>query len=80
MPDLFEGKPADISWFPPDTDEKGQKLGAFFKGPAEPSKNVARVGKIMQELKEKNPNIKSWGVMGYCWGGKVCAPWFLLLV
>jgi hypothetical protein len=27
MPDFFDGKPADISWYPPDTKEKGEKLG-----------------------------------------------------
>lgn len=27
IPDFFEGKPADISWYPPDTKEKGEKLG-----------------------------------------------------
>lgn len=72
MPDFFEGKPADISWYPPDTDEKGQKLGEFFKTTAAPPKTVERVHKVMQELKDKNPDIKNWGVLGYCWGGKVC--------
>lgn len=67
MPDLFEGKPADISWYPPDTDEKGKKLGEFFSGQAEPGKNVARIAKCMQEIKTNNPHIKSWGVLGYCW-------------
>lgn len=28
--DFFDGKPADISWYPPDNDEKGKKLGEFF--------------------------------------------------
>ena len=27
MPDFFDGKAADISWYPPDTKEKGEKLG-----------------------------------------------------
>lgn len=71
MPDFFEGKPADISWYPPDTDEKGKKLGEFFNTTAAPPKNVERVGKVLKELKEKNPEIKQWGVLGYCWGGKV---------
>jgi len=71
MPDFFEGKPADISWYPPDTDEKGQKLGEFFKTTAAPPKTVERLGKVMKELKDKNPDIKNWGVLGYCWGGKV---------
>lgn len=71
MPDFFDGKPADISWYPPDTDEKGQKLGKFFETTAAPPKAVERVHKIMKELQEKNPAIKSWGVLGYCWGGKI---------
>ena len=27
VPDFFDGEPADISWYPPDTKEKGEKLG-----------------------------------------------------
>lgn len=29
MPDFFDGKPADISWYPPDSKEKGEKLGEY---------------------------------------------------
>ncbi|KAI7384791.1 hypothetical protein KC332_g15827 [Hortaea werneckii] len=29
MPDFFDGNPADISWYPPDNEEKGQKLGQY---------------------------------------------------
>jgi len=71
MPDFFDGKPADISCYPPDTEEKGKKLGDFFNTTATPPKTVARVAKVMQQLKEKNPDIKNWGILGYCWGGKV---------
>lgn len=74
MPDWFEGSPADISWYPPDTDEKGKKLGEFFQTAAAPPKTVKRVSKVMDELKSKNPGIKEWGVVGYCWGGKVGFP------
>lgn len=49
MPDFFEGSPADISWYPPDTPEKGEKLGAFFGKEAAPPKTVPRVPKIVQE-------------------------------
>lgn len=71
MPDFFDGNPADISWYPPDTEDKGRKLGEFFNTTAAPPRAVARVAKVMQELKEKNPDIKNWGVLGYCWGGKI---------
>ena len=71
MPDFFEGSPADISWYPPDNDEKGKKLGAFFQNEAEPSKTLQRIPKILDELQAKHPEIKAWGVIGYCWGGKI---------
>ncbi|KAK5045573.1 hypothetical protein LTR84_009191 [Exophiala bonariae] len=71
MPDFFDGKPADISWYPPDTEEKGKKLGEFFQTAAAPPKTIERVKKVMNELQSKNPNVKSWGVLGYCWGGKI---------
>jgi len=74
MPDLFDGQPAaDISWYPPDTEEKGKKLGEFFSTTAAPPKTVARVPKVLDELKKENPSITSWGIVGYCWGGKIVA-------
>ena len=74
MPDFFEGKPADISWYPPDTEEKGKKLGHFFQTAAAPPKTVEKVKTVMQELSSKNSDIKEWGIVGYCWGGKVSFP------
>jgi len=71
MPDWFEGKPADISWYPPDNEEKGKKLGEFFQTTAAPPKTVERVKKVIGELKKENPEIEDWGVVGFCWGGKI---------
>ncbi len=71
MPDFLEGNPADISWYPPDNAEKKEKLQGFLSGPAEPHKTMAKITKIMEDLKQKYPDISSWGVVGYCWGGKV---------
>ena len=71
MPDFFEGQPADISWYPPDTKEKGEKLGAFFGAQAAPPKTVARIPKVIDELQTKFPDIQAWGIVGYCWGGKI---------
>jgi len=73
MPDLFEGKPADISWYPPDTEEKGKKLGEFFQTTAAPPKTLARIPKVLDALKKYYPSISSWGILGYCWGGKIVA-------
>ncbi|KAF2083303.1 carboxymethylenebutenolidase [Saccharata proteae CBS 121410] len=71
MPDFFEGKPADISWYPPDNDEKGQKLGQFFQTTAAPPKTVPRVPKVVQEINKKVGGLESWAVLGFCWGGKI---------
>jgi len=71
MPDWFDGNAADISWYPPDTEEKGKKLGEFFQTQAAPPKTIERVKKVMEELQSSNPGVKNWGVVGYCWGGKV---------
>ncbi|KAF4537507.1 Dienelactone hydrolase [Lasiodiplodia theobromae] len=71
IPDFFEGNPADISWYPPDNEEKGKKLGAFFAGPAAPAKTVSRIPKVVDEINSKNSGISSWGILGFCWGGKV---------
>lgn len=71
MPDFFEGSPADISWYPPNTEEKGKKLGEFFKTTAAPPKTVAKMATVMEELKSKNSNIEEWAVLGFCWGGKI---------
>ncbi|TVY12674.1 putative AIM2 family protein [Lachnellula arida] len=70
MPDLFDGKPADISWYPPNTPEKGQKLGNFFKENA-PDFAASRIRALITTYNESNPNIKIWGVVGFCWGGKI---------
>jgi dienelactone hydrolase len=73
MPDWFEGSPADISWYPPDNEEKGKKLGEFFQTSAAPPKTLSRIPKVVEEIKKNNSAITSWGILGYCWGGKVGA-------
>ncbi|KAF2404357.1 carboxymethylenebutenolidase [Trichodelitschia bisporula] len=71
IPDFFDGPAADITWYPPDTKEKGEKLGNFFNTTAAPPRTVPRVPKVVEELSKANPDIQSWGVVGYCWGGKI---------
>lgn len=71
IPDFFEGKPADISWYPPDNDEKGKALGNFFQTTGAPPKAAEKVPTLVKEIQAKYPNIKTWGVVGFCWGGKI---------
>ncbi|MCJ1248200.1 hypothetical protein MMC30_005417 [Trapelia coarctata] len=72
VPDFFFGKPADHSWYPPDTKEKGEKLGAFFQGPAAPPKTTGKIPAVVKEITEKTGGtITKWASLGMCWGGKI---------
>ncbi|KAI3397814.1 hypothetical protein diail_10347 [Diaporthe ilicicola] len=70
MPDAFDGEPLPIGLFPPDTEEKQQKVGAFF-GKNSPPSFVPKAHSTVKAAQEKYPNIKEWGVVGFCWGSKV---------
>lgn len=63
MPDAFDGAPLDISLFPPDNDDKQQKVGAFF-GKNSPPSFVPKAHATVKAIQEKYPNIKEWGVLG----------------
>lgn len=71
MPDFFDGKPADISWFPPTDEDKKAKLGNFFANQGAPPKTAAIVPSTLKEIEKLYPSIKTWGVAGFCWGGKI---------
>ncbi|KIN01563.1 hypothetical protein OIDMADRAFT_19348 [Oidiodendron maius Zn] len=71
MPDFFDDKPADISWYPPDTAEKGQALGNFFSTIGAPPKAVGKIPPYVKEVEKLNPSVKAWAIVGFCWGGKV---------
>jgi len=72
MPDWFKGNPCPIEWFPPDTEQKQKDLGAFFEKNG-PQGVAAALPDYVKALQAENPSIKSWGIIGYCWGGKVVA-------
>ncbi|KAI1391993.1 alpha/beta-hydrolase [Hypoxylon trugodes] len=70
LPDWFHGEPAPLEWFPPNTEEKQKKLGDFFQKYPPPSV-AGKVPDYLNALKAKYPEITSWAIMGFCWGGKV---------
>jgi dienelactone hydrolase len=70
MPDFFQGSPADISWYPPDNDEKGKKLGAFFANEAAPPKTLERIPGLVDAIRGSH-GVQTLGIVGYCWGGKI---------
>ncbi|KAJ8610641.1 hypothetical protein MRB53_038420 [Persea americana] len=67
MPDFFDGKPASLSWFPPDNEEKGAKLGAFFKEQGDIPKALGRAPKVLEDVTSRFPGVESWGIVGFCW-------------
>jgi len=74
MPDFFEGKPADISWYPPTTDEHKEKLGNFFSTQAAPPKTLSKIPGVVAEANKQAPGGSfQWSILGFCWGGKVAA-------
>jgi len=76
IPDFFEGSPADISWYPPQTEEQKQNLATFFQTTADFNKALSRIPGILEEankLAEDGTGFKTWGVVGYCWGGKIAS-------
>ncbi|KAI2470084.1 alpha/beta-hydrolase [Annulohypoxylon bovei var. microspora] len=70
IPDWFNDDPAPLSWFPPDTEEKQKSLGAFFQKNSPPSV-AAKVPDYVNAVSAKYPEIKTWAILGFCWGGKV---------
>ncbi|KAI0118295.1 alpha/beta-hydrolase [Nemania sp. FL0031] len=70
IPDWFKGEPASLEWFPPTTEEKQKKLGAFFQKYPPPS-IAGEVSGYVKALSAKYPEIKEWAILGFCWGGKV---------
>ncbi|TAQ86171.1 hypothetical protein B7494_g5502 [Chlorociboria aeruginascens] len=69
MPDFFEGHPCDIAWYPPVTEEQHRLIGEWFS-PRMPATGADKIPKILGDIEEKYGQ-KTWGVVGFCWGGKV---------
>ena len=38
---------------------------------AAPPKTLERIPKILSEIKSQRSSITTWGILGYCWGGKI---------
>ncbi|RFU78627.1 dienelactone hydrolase [Trichoderma arundinaceum] len=72
VPDFFDGKGLDQGDIPNDTEEKTQRVYAFFNSTANPQDNLIKLLALRKELAEKYPAIEGhWGLFGLCWGGKL---------
>lgn len=63
MPDLFNGSPADISWYPPDNEDKQKKLGDFF-GKNPPSGAADAMPLFANAIKQSNAKINRFALLG----------------
>jgi dienelactone hydrolase len=76
MPDFFKGSPVKMEWYTNPTEENQQNINNFMTTHADPTPIVEKIlhkSGIMDEMKTKYSQVTSWGVIGYCWGGKITA-------
>jgi dienelactone hydrolase len=57
--------------YPPDNDEKGKALGNFFSTTGAPPTTAAKIPGLVKDISAAYPSIKTWGIVGFCWGGKI---------
>jgi dienelactone hydrolase len=79
LPDFMNGETAEGSWFNGSniTPEMRVKMGKFFGpgGPASIADTVTKLKEVVEAIKKDSPGVKKFGVVGYCWGAKVCMVW-----
>ncbi|KAF6831787.1 carboxymethylenebutenolidase [Colletotrichum plurivorum] len=70
MPDFFEGKAAEMSWYPPTTEKQSDALGNFFSHTGNPAKATSRLPGIAEAVKNSSSSIENVFALGMCWGAK----------
>lgn len=71
MPDLMKGGAWPISQFPPTNDaERNKMFGHIMKAGSWPKVVKPRMLEVIKYL--KGLGVESVGVMGFCWGSKMC--------
>ncbi|EHK20937.1 uncharacterized protein TRIVIDRAFT_192435 [Trichoderma virens Gv29-8] len=73
MPDFFGSHPQDLQNFPPKTPKQFKAISDFMNGYGYPPKTVPLIAPILADIQAKHPEIKSWAIVGFCWGGKIAS-------
>ncbi|KAF2150198.1 carboxymethylenebutenolidase [Myriangium duriaei CBS 260.36] len=71
MPDFFHGKPAQASWFGDNASEEEQAKRDAFVGKLSFKDKADQLFPILEHVKATYSTVHAWGVIGYCWGGKL---------
>lgn len=72
MPDFFEGNPAPMSLMPLDGPPDEDAMDKFCAERGDTKKTMKRMSELLKHCEKLQPSIKTWGLLGYCWGGYVC--------
>lgn len=71
VPDFFKGEPIKMEWYANPTEENTAKKNKFMQNLSFDKEDD--VLSTLNELKKSFPKVKTWGAIGYCWGGKLVA-------
>ena len=71
MPDFWGDHPQDMANFPPKTPKQIKAIDDFMTGPGNPDKTVPLIAPLLEEFQKANPQIKTWSILGFCWGVKI---------
>jgi dienelactone hydrolase len=79
MPDFLEGG-LDRSLFPADTDEKKAAVAKVFAegGVGNFDRRLKDLNTVAAAITPAYPSVQKIGAVGFCWGGKVTTPPFVL--
>lgn len=73
VPDFLKGDCAQMAWYPPDTEEKKTTAQNWMKKNLDAAGHSALLDETLDAATNAHPDVTSWGVIGYCWGGKMVA-------
>lgn len=58
-------------WHPPTNEEQEKALGNFFQTTGAPPTTAKKIPGVLKEIEKQYPDINTWGIVGFCWGGKI---------
>ncbi|KAJ5966617.1 hypothetical protein N7481_013331 [Penicillium waksmanii] len=73
QPDFFGDHPQQMENFPPKNPKQFKAITDFMSGYGDPTKTVPLIAPILKDISKKHPEIESWAILGFCWGGKIAS-------
>jgi dienelactone hydrolase len=73
MPDWFGDHPQDMANFPPKNPKQFKAIMDFMHGHGDPARTVPLIAPLMADVRKRHPEIESFSILGFCWGGKIAS-------